>query len=131
MSLGERYTGVKYAPDPIGDLIFNGVAGTIDRSNRADTLQADFSTPIFGGSHTLRYGFYGSNERPVSNNTRWCFPADADGNQTGDTPIVIVDNAPHITRENLWRVRAGRMEPHRQADDELRPARRQGRCVRA
>jgi outer membrane receptor protein involved in Fe transport len=97
VSLGERYTGVKYAPDLVGDLIFNGVAGTIDRSNRADTLQADFSTPIFGGSHTLRYGFYGSNERPVSNNTSLVFPADADGNQTSDTPIVIVDNAPRIT----------------------------------
>ena len=97
LSLGERYTGVKYTPDPIGDLIFNGVAGTIDRSNRADTLQADFSTPILGGSHTLRYGFYGSNEGPVSNNTSLVFPADADGNQTSDTPIVIVDNAPRIT----------------------------------
>ena len=97
VSLGERYTGVKYAPDLVGDLIFNGVAGAIDRSNRADTLQADFSTPIFGGSHTLRYGFYGSNERPVSNNTSLVFPADADGNQTSDTPIVIVDNAPRIT----------------------------------
>ena len=97
VSLGERYTGVKYAPDPVGDLIFNGVAGTIDRSNRADTLQADFSTPILGGSHTLRYGFYGSKERPVSDNTSLVFPADADGNQTSDTPIVIVDNAPHIT----------------------------------
>ena len=97
VSLGERYTGVKYAPDIVGDLIFNGVAGAIDRSNRADTLQADFSTPIFGGSHTLRYGFYGSNERPVSNNTSLVFPADADGNQTSDTPIVIVDNAPRIT----------------------------------
>jgi outer membrane receptor protein involved in Fe transport len=97
ISLGERYTGVKYAPDLVGDLIFNGVAGTIDRSNRADTLQADFATPILGGSHTLRYGLYGSNERPISNNTSLVFPADVDGNQTGDTPIVIVDNAPHIT----------------------------------
>ena len=97
ISLGERYTGVKYAPDLVGDLIFSGVAGTIDRSNRADTLQADFSTPIFGGSHTLRYGFYGSNERPVSNNTSLVFPANADSTQSSNMPIVIVDNAPHIT----------------------------------
>ncbi|HEX4480892.1 MAG TPA: TonB-dependent receptor [Rudaea sp.] len=96
VSLGERYTGVKYAPDSVGDLIFNGVAGTIDRSNRADTLQADFSTPILGGSHTIRYGLYASDERPVSDNSSLVFPADADGNQTSDTPIVIVDNAPHI-----------------------------------
>lgn len=96
VSLGERYTGVTYAPDIVGDLIFNGVAGATDRSNRADTLQADFSTPILGGSHTVRYGVYASNERPVSDNRSLVFPADADGNETGTTPIMIVDNAPHI-----------------------------------
>jgi outer membrane receptor protein involved in Fe transport len=96
ISIGQRYTGVNYQPDPIGDLIFNGVAGTIDRSNQAQTLQADFSTPILGGSHTLRYGLYASNERPVSNSTSLVFPADADGNQLSTTPISIVDDAPHI-----------------------------------
>jgi len=96
VSLGQRYTSVDYHPDPIGDLIFNGVAGVIDRSNRADTLQADFSTP-FGESHTLRYGFYVSSEHPISNSVSQVFPADADGNQTSDVPITIVDNAPHIT----------------------------------
>jgi outer membrane receptor protein involved in Fe transport len=96
ISIGQRYTGVNYQPDPIGDLIFNGVAGTIDRSNQAQTLQADFSTPILGGSHTLRYGLYASNERPVSNSTSLVFPADADGNQLSTIPISIVDDAPHI-----------------------------------
>ena len=96
ISIGKRYTGVNYQPDLVGDLIFNGVAGTIDRSNQADTLQADFSTPILGGSHTLRYGLYASNERPVSNSTSLVFPADADGNQTSAIPISIVDDAPHI-----------------------------------
>jgi outer membrane receptor protein involved in Fe transport len=87
---------VTYRPDAIGDLLFNGVAGSIDRSNRADTLQADFATPLFGGSHTLRYGVYASNERPVSSSRSLVFPADADGNQTGDVPIAVIDNAPHI-----------------------------------
>ena len=95
ISLGQRYTSVNYQPDPIGDLIFNGVAGTIGRSNRADTLQADFSTP-FGDRHTVRYGLYASSEHPVSNSTSLVFPADADGNQTSSTPISIIDNAAHI-----------------------------------
>jgi outer membrane receptor protein involved in Fe transport len=95
VSLGQRYTSVNYHPDPIGDLIFNGVAGVIDRTNRADTLQADFATP-FGDAHTIRYGLYVSSEHPVSNSVSQVFPADADGNQTSDTPITIVDNAPHI-----------------------------------
>jgi outer membrane receptor protein involved in Fe transport len=97
VSLGQRYTSVDYWPDPVGDLVFRGVAGTIHRGNRADTLQADFSTPFDGGVHTLRYGVYASSEHPTSNNTAQVFPADADGNQTSTTPITIVDNAPHIT----------------------------------
>jgi len=96
VSLGERYTSVNYNPDITGDLIFNGVAGTIHRANRADTLQADFSTPFAGGMHTLRYGLYVSSEHPVSDNTALVFPADADGNQTSTTPITIIDNASHI-----------------------------------
>ena len=95
VSLGQRYTRVNYQPDPIGDLIFNGVAGTISRSNRADTLQADFSTP-FGDRHTIRYGLYASSEHPVSNSTSLAFPADADGNPISSTPINIIDNAAHI-----------------------------------
>ena len=97
VSLGQRYTSVNYHPDPIGDLMFNGVAGRIHRGNRADTLQADFSTPFAGGTHTLRYGLYLSDEHPVSDSTSLVFPADADGNQTGSTPISIVDNAAHIS----------------------------------
>ncbi|HEY0231956.1 MAG TPA: TonB-dependent receptor [Dokdonella sp.] len=96
VSLGQRYTSVNYQPDPIGDLIFNGVAGTIDRANRANTLQADFSTP-FGDAHTVRYGLYVSEEHPISNSVSQVFPADDDGNQTSTTPITIVDNAAHIT----------------------------------
>jgi outer membrane receptor protein involved in Fe transport len=95
ISFGQRYTSVNYQPDPIGDLIFNGVAGTIGRSNRADTLQADFSTP-FGDFHTVRYGVYASSEHPVSNSTSLVFPADAYGNQISSTPISIIDNAAHI-----------------------------------
>ncbi|MEO7431239.1 MAG: TonB-dependent receptor [Dokdonella sp.] len=96
VSFGQRYTSVDYQPDPIGDLVFNGVAGTIGRSNRANTVQADFSNAI-GTAHTLRYGLYVSDENPVANNTSLVFPADADGNQTSTTPITIVDNAAHIS----------------------------------
>lgn len=100
VSLGQRFTSVHYEPDPAGDLIFNGVAATIGRTNRADTLQADFSD-AFNDRHTIRYGLYASAERPVSNNTSLVFPADADGNQTSDVPITIVDDAPHITAKTV------------------------------
>lgn len=90
-SVGQRYSRLAYAPDRIGELIFNGVASAVTRSNRASTLQADFAMPM-GDRHTLRYGIYGSFERAVSGNDAWVFPADADGNQVSTAPINILDN---------------------------------------
>jgi outer membrane receptor protein involved in Fe transport len=92
VSIGQRYSSLDYTPDEIGELMFNGVASTVGRSNHASTLQADFSTPL-GSSHTLRYGVYGSFEHAFSGNDAWVFPADADGSQTSTTPINIHDNS--------------------------------------
>ena len=90
VALGQRYSSLAFSPDLVGDLMFNGVASTIDRSNRASTLQADFATPL-GASHTLRYGIYGSFERAPSRNDAYVFPTDADGNQASTTPILVAD----------------------------------------
>ncbi|EIL89610.1 outer membrane receptor protein [Rhodanobacter fulvus Jip2] len=97
VSLGQRYTSVVYSPDRIGELMFNGIASDVGRSNRASTLQADFAMPM-GSSHTLRYGLYGSFERAASGNDAWVFPADADGNQASTTPLNILDNSRLIAR---------------------------------
>ncbi|MGN2253930.1 TonB-dependent receptor [Frateuria sp. GZRe12] len=90
VSLGQRYTDVAYTPDRAGELMFNGVASAVTRSNRASTLQADFATPL-GDVHTLRYGLYGSFERAGSGNDARVFPADAEGGQISTTPIEILD----------------------------------------
>ncbi|WP_267226360.1 TonB-dependent receptor [Dyella silvae] len=90
VSLGQRYTKVGFDPDNVGDLMFNGVASTIDRTNRASTLQADFSTPL-GDSHTLRYGIYGEFERGNISNHSLVFPANPDGTQASTTPMAIYD----------------------------------------
>ncbi|TAL87269.1 MAG: TonB-dependent receptor [Rhodanobacter sp.] len=91
VSLGQRYSSLDFSPDKAGDLIFNGLASTISRGNRASTLQADFATPL-GDNHTLRYGLYGSFERATSGNNAFVFPVDANGNQASTTPINIIDN---------------------------------------
>lgn len=90
VSIGQRYSSLVYSPDQIGDLMFNGVATNINRSNRSSTLQADFATPL-GDAHTLRYGVYGSFERAPSSNNAWVFPVDATGAQSSTTPINILD----------------------------------------
>lgn len=90
VSVGQRYSAVGFMPDEVGDLMFNGVASTINRSNRASTLQADFSTPL-GDSHTLRYGVYGEFERGNISNNSLVFPANPDGSQASTTPLAIYD----------------------------------------
>ncbi len=88
ISLGQRYSGLQYYPDDIGDLMFNGVAGQINQSDRASTLQADFSMP-WGGSHTLRYGLYGEYDHAFTNTSSLVFPANPDGSQASTTPFGI------------------------------------------
>lgn len=88
VSIGQRYSGLEYDPDNVGDLMFNGVAGQIIQSDRATTLQADFATP-WGGSHTLRYGLYYAYDRALTNTNSLVFPANADGSQASTLPFNI------------------------------------------
>ncbi|WP_430391514.1 TonB-dependent receptor [Dyella sp. 20L07] len=88
VSLGQRYSGLQYIPDDIGDLMFNGVAGAINQSDRASTLQADFSMP-WGGSHTLRYGLYGNFDQATTNTNSLVFPTNPDGSQASTVPFNI------------------------------------------
>ncbi|MHB1993293.1 TonB-dependent receptor [Metallibacterium scheffleri] len=91
IAAGQRYSQVDFTADAIGDLIYNGVASSVGRSNLASTLQADFATRL-GERNTLRYGVYADFQRGLQDNTALVFPADADGNQTSDVPLGITDN---------------------------------------
>ena len=88
VSLGQRFSGLQYMPDDIGDLMFNGVAGAINQSDRASTLQVDFSTPM-GDNHTLRYGLYGSFDHASTDTNSLVFPANPDGSQASMVPFNI------------------------------------------
>jgi outer membrane receptor protein involved in Fe transport len=88
VSVGQRYSGLQYYPDDIGDLMFNGVAGQINQGDRASTLQADFSMP-WASSHTLRYGLYGEFDRAYTNTYSMVFPANDEGQQTSTVPFNV------------------------------------------
>ena len=92
-SIFYQYSKLHYVPDPQGgDLVFNGVASNVSRSNSAGGLQFDASyaldnahTPRFGGSFTHQY--------TQSNNTVQAFPTDDAGNPTSDIPLTIIDDS--------------------------------------
>jgi outer membrane receptor protein involved in Fe transport len=87
-----RYTSVHFMPDPIGDLVFNGVASDVSRSSFSNGLQGDGSYHL-NDAHTIRVGFFSSIENITSDNTSTVFPVDANGNVSG-APFTITDNNP-------------------------------------
>ena len=87
-----QYSELHFTPDPVGDLVFNGVASDTLRSNSADGLQFDIADKL-NSSHTLRSGLAYTHQRTQSNNTVGVFPTNADGSQRGTDPLSIVDNA--------------------------------------
>ncbi|MCU1089934.1 TonB-dependent receptor [Stenotrophomonas maltophilia] len=92
LSAGQRYSDVGFNPDVAGDLVFSGVASQVQRSNRANTVQADVSTPL-GSDHTLRYGLYGNHETARAHSSSWVFPVDDAGQQASTTPLLIPDRS--------------------------------------
>ena len=101
LSYFHRETDVHYAPDPVGDLVFDGIAADVMRKNTADGVQLDSSVAL-GKTHTLRGGLFFQHERFTVDNQSSVFPADADGNQTSTTPISIADDT--RINGNLWGV---------------------------
>lgn len=97
VSFFNRFSNVHYLPDPVGDLVYNGISPDIYRSSMENGLQADVSD-VLDSAHTLRFGFIASRQSAVSDNTSAVFPADSQGNQTGDVPFNVVDNYSNVGR---------------------------------
>jgi outer membrane receptor protein involved in Fe transport len=85
-----RDTSVRFTPDYVGDLAFNGVASKVYRSSIINGLQGDGSYRL-NDAHTVRLGFFGSTENIVSDNTSSVFPVDSSGNVSGG-PFNVRDN---------------------------------------
>lgn len=92
VSLFRRSSRTDYMPDPVGDLVYNGVAANITRSNSAYGLQSDASYRL-NDRHTLRGGLFLQRERYGVDNSSQVFPADDSGAQTSGVPMAIADNA--------------------------------------
>ncbi|HEY4375118.1 MAG TPA: TonB-dependent receptor [Burkholderiales bacterium] len=85
-----RKSSVEYFPDPLGDLVFNGLSAHIYRSSVTTGVQAD-GTYRLNAAHTLRMGLTASTEDDRSQNSATVFPVDATGTVSGG-PMTIVDN---------------------------------------
>jgi outer membrane receptor protein involved in Fe transport len=91
LSLYSRYSSVLFEPDLVGDLIYNGVASRVSRTNLSYGLQGDGAYRA-SRAHTVRIGISVGRERTESDNTSTVFPADATGNQLPGTAFTVIDN---------------------------------------
>ena len=88
-----RYSQLHFIPDPIGDLVFNGVASDVYRQSFINGIQEDTSYRL-GFAHTLRFGFGVSGERSLVNNVSTGPAARrSPATQTSDAPFSIFDSS--------------------------------------
>src|SRR5882672_5840006 len=95
LSYFNRYSQLHFMPDPIGDLVFNGVASDVYRHSFINGIQEDTAWRV-GYSHTLRFGFSVSAERSLVNNASIVLPLVDPTNPaagTIDAPFSIFDSS--------------------------------------
>lgn len=88
VSTFSRFSDLQFSPDYVGDLMFNGVASSINRSSFANGVQGDFSYKL-NDKNTLRSGFFASNDGAKSATGNAVFAADDDGKQISPDPYTI------------------------------------------
>ena len=84
-----RYSGLFYQPDPMGDLMFNGISPSASRENLATGIQGDGSWKI-AASHTCAAASWSQRERATTQTNGQVLPVDATGAQTTDVPQGIL-----------------------------------------
>jgi outer membrane receptor protein involved in Fe transport len=89
LSYFTRYNQLIFSPDPIGDLLINGIASDVVRESYTNGLQGDGSYQI-NPAHTIRAGFTVSGEQTFVGNSSLVEPAP--GGVAIDAPETIVDN---------------------------------------
>jgi outer membrane receptor for ferrienterochelin and colicins len=85
-----RYSSLNFTPDPLGDLLFTGIAQDAYKQNVAYALQSDAAYKL-DEMHTLRGGIFVQSDRSTSLTSSQVI-ALANGIQTSDVPITIIDN---------------------------------------
>ncbi|MBV8362085.1 MAG: TonB-dependent receptor, partial [Deltaproteobacteria bacterium] len=85
-----RYYSLKYNPDPVGDLAYNGVADRVFHSGFINGLQEDTSYHL-NRQHTLQAGYYSSGETLEEDNSALVFPVNSAG-VPAILPKAVIDN---------------------------------------
>src|SRR6266702_3989957 len=89
-----RYSQLHFYPDPVGDLVFNGVSSDVYRQSVVNGIQQDTAWRV-GYAHTLRFGFSVSAERTLVNSATTVLPLADPADPTAgtiDAPFSVFDS---------------------------------------
>lgn len=106
LAYSAHYNAQSFYPDPIGDLIYQGVSSNVFTSDLSNTIQGDLTYRL--GGHSLRAGFYLGEYGVESDQTSQVFPID--GGEPAVTPISVRADLNKINLvygvyfENTWRI---------------------------
>ena len=96
-SFSARYTSLTFFPDPLGDLLYNGIAQNAYKRDVAYAWQTDASYHL-GAAHTLRAGVYLQHDRADSDTLSQVLavspvdPLTGLQTQLSDIPLQVADN---------------------------------------
>ena len=103
-----RTSVTRFTPDPVGDLLFNGIASQVQRRSDALGLQGD-AVYRLNERHTLRFGASVTGDRTRALNRSTVLPLDAVG-EALDSPFRIEDRTSRtgftygLYAQDEWRI---------------------------
>jgi opacity protein-like surface antigen len=86
-----RYSDLHFVPDPVGDLLFNGVASDVFRSSFLNGISGDGAYRL-NDAHTIRAGFFAQGEQTRIKNIDTVEAVDPTG-ATIDAPFNVTDGS--------------------------------------
>lgn len=86
-----RYSSLTFSPDMLGDLLYDGLAQAAYKQNVAYAVQSD-AAYRWNDAHTVRTGVFVQTDHSKSATTSAVIALDAAGNQSSDSPTLIVDD---------------------------------------
>jgi outer membrane receptor protein involved in Fe transport len=89
-SLTVRSSTLQFTPDPLGDLLFDGLAQSADKRNLALDWQGDAAYQV-NDAHTVRAGGFVQSDRSISRTRSVVLPVVNDVQQSA-TPVTLIDN---------------------------------------
>ena len=89
VSLFARYSTLRFRPDPLGDLLYNGISQVADKSDTAGGVQAE-GVYRLSDTHTLRGGVIIEIDRGDSDTESQVLPTNAAGGQAGVPPFETI-----------------------------------------